>query len=372
MPGMPKRQLPYLNRQPGRHDNGKVYYYVRVRRGPRIPIAGEYGTPEFLAAYYAAIGGKGATPAAPTRASKGTLRWLIDNYKRSSDWAGVEPATRKQRDHFFQQMIKKSGDCAVEEIKREHVLKGREERKDTPAAANNYLKSARALFRWAKDAQHVDDDPAKDVPLIKVKTKGFAPWNMDEIHAYRRRWPLGTTQRLALEIYINTGFRRGDAASVGWQHVRDGVIHIKAGKNKVDLYIPILPALEQALRAGPTGDMAFIVSQYGRPMTKESLGNKFREWCNAAGIKGKSAHGIRKLAATAVADNGGSEQQLQALFGWTTNTMSAIYTREANRKRQSLQAAFRLMEELERNKDENPLFLPNPLGKLPNPSGETQ
>ena len=364
---MPKRQLPYLNRQPGRHDNGKVYYYVRVRRGPRIPIAAEYGTPEFLAAYYAAIGGKGATPVPPpTRASKGTLRWLIDNYKRSSDWVQIEPATRKQRDHFFSQMLEFSGDCAVEDITRAVVMEGREFRKATPHAANNYLKTARALFRWAKEAQHIDEDPAKDVPLIKVKTKGFPPWNMDEIHAYRRRWPLGTTQRLVLEIYINTGFRRGDAATVGWQHVQNGIIHIKAGKNKVDLYIPILPALEAALRAGPTGDMSFVTSQYGRPMTKESLGNEFRKWWNAAGVK-KSAHGIRKLAATVIADNGGSEQELQALFGWTTNTMSAIYTREANRKRQSLQAAFKLLEELERNKDETVLFLPNPMGKLPNP-----
>jgi len=38
MSNMPKRQLPYLNRQPGRHGNGKVYWYVRVRGGPRIPI----------------------------------------------------------------------------------------------------------------------------------------------------------------------------------------------------------------------------------------------------------------------------------------------------------------------------------------------
>lgn len=368
MPDMPKRQLPYLNRQPGRHDNGKVYWYVRLRHGPRIPIEGEYGSPEFLAAYYAAIGGKGGKPAAPpTRASKGTLRWLIDNWKRSSDWNGNEPATKKQRDGFLQQMIAKAGDCAVEDIKREHVVAGREARQATPHAANNYLKTARALFRWAKDAQLIDTDPAYDVPFIPTKTKGFPPWTMDEVHAYRRRWPLGTTQRLALEIYINTGFRRGDAALVGWQHVRDGLIHIKAGKNKVDLYIPILPALDEALKAGPTGDMAFLVTRYGRPFVKESLGNEFKDWCRASGVMGKSAHGLRKLAATVVADNGGSEQELQALFGWTTNAMSLVYTREANRKRQALQAAFKLMEELERNKDENPLFLPNPSGRLPNP-----
>lgn len=357
MSEMPKRRLPYLNRQPGRHGNGLVYWYVRVGKGPRIPIRGEYGSPEFLAAYTAAVGG--SKPVAPSRASKGTLRWLIDTYKRSSDWAGVEPATRKQRDHFFLQMIAKAGDCGADDIRQVHVLQGREDRQLTPHAANNYLKTARALFRWAKEAGHIGEDPAKDVAFLKVKTTGFPVWTLDEVKLYRDRWPLGTTQRLAIEIYLNTGLRRGDAATVGRQHVRDGVLHLRAGKNQVPLYIPILPALQAAIDAGPTGDLAFLVTRYGRPWVKESLGNEFREWCDEAGVK-KSAHGLRKLAATVLADNGGSEQELQALFGWTTNTMSAVYTREANRKRQSLQAAFKLLEELDRNKTAQPLQIGRP------------
>lgn len=364
MDDVPKPRLPYLNRQPGRHGNGKVYWYVRVRKGPRIPMPGDYGSPEFLAAYYAAIGGKPVAP--PPRASRGTLRWLVDMWKRSSDWNRTSTATRKQRDHFLQQMLGKAGDCAVEDILREHVLKGREDRQATPAAANNYLKTARALFRWAKEAELVDEDPAAGVRFLKVKTEGFLPWQMEEIHAFRRRWPLGTTPRLALEIYINTGLRRGDAAVVGPQHVREGLIQIKAGKTRTDLYIPILPSLAEAIDTGPVGEMSFLTTQYGRPFTKESLGNKFREWCDAAGVK-KSAHGIRKLTATALADNGASEQELDALMGWQPGSkMSSVYTRERDRKRQALQAAFKLLEELERNET------PNPLRLLPNPRREAQ
>lgn len=364
MSDMP-RQLPYLNRQPGRHGNGKVYWYVRVRKGPRIPIPGEYGSPEFLEAYSAAVGAGGGKVAPKVRASRGTLRWLVEHWQRSSDWAATSMATRKQRENILVHVLEKSGDRAIEEIDASDIRAGREKRMSTPAAANNFLKTMRALFRWAKEEQLVDQDPAREVRFLKVKTAGFVPWTMADVEAYRKRWPYGTTQRLALEVYINTGLRRGDAAIVGPQHVRDGLIHIKAGKNRVDLYIPILPALARALEAGPLGEMSFITSQYGRPMTKESLGNVFRQWCNAAGVK-KSAHGIRKLAATVIADNGASEQELQALFGWTTNTMSAVYTREANRKRQALQAAFKLLEELDRNKS------PNPSGLLPNPTREAQ
>lgn len=353
MADMP-RLLPYLNRQPGRHDNGRVYYYVRVGKGPRIPIREEYGTEAFLKAYTAAVaGGRGSSPP-PSRASRGTLRWLVDSWKRSSDWMSTEPATRKQRENILIHVLEKSGDRSVEEIDDADIRAGREKRMATPAAANNFLKTMRALFRWAKEEKLVEVDPARDVKFLKVKTEGFTPWTMDEVRRFRKHWPLGTTPRLALEIFINTGFRRGDAAIVGRQHVQDGMIHLKAGKNKVDLHIPILPALAEAIEAGPTGDLSFLVTQYGRPWVKESLGNKFREWCDEAKVS-KSAHGIRKLAATVIADNGASEQELQALFGWTTNTMSGIYTRERDRKRQSLQAAFRLMEELDRNKNAQPL-----------------
>ena len=135
---------------------------------------------------------------------------------------------------------------------------------------------------------------------------------------------------------------------------------MRTGKTDTPVYIPILPALAAAIDAGPIGEMSFLATKYRRPFAKESLGNLFREWCDAAGVS-KSAHGIRKLAATVVADAGGSEQELQALFGWTTSAMSSVYTREANRKRQSLQAAFKLLEELEGNKTPNPLYAsPNP------------
>ena len=365
MQPMPKQKLPYVNRHVNRH--GKVYWFFRARHGERIRLPGDYGSPEWRSAYDAALAGQTAAKPQEVRASRGTLRWLVEHWQRSSDWAQTSMATRRQRENILLYVLSRSGDRAVEEITDDAIRAGREKRKDTPAAANNFLKTMRALFRWAKEEKLVDADPAKDVKFIKVKTEGFAPWTMDDITAYRARWGLGTRERLALEILINTGLRRSDLVRVGRQHVRDQVINIRAGKNGVELYIPILPRLSEAIAAGPIGDMSFLASQYGRPMTKESFGNVFRGWCRAAGIKDKSAHGIRKLAATILANSGGSEQELQALFGWTTNTMSAVYTREANRKRQSLQAAFKLLQEMERNEDETQRRLPTPSGKLPTP-----
>jgi len=95
-----------------------------------------------------------------------------------------------------------------------------------------------------------------------------------------------------------------------------------------------------AVRACPSSDMHFICGSRGERLTKETFGNMFRAACNDAGIK-KSAHGIRKLAATIDAENGYSERELEAKYGWTGGFMASLYTKTANRKRMVIEAARR-------------------------------
>jgi hypothetical protein len=84
--------------------------------------------------------------------------------------------------------------------------------------------------------------------------------------------------------------------------------------------------------------LTFIAGESGRPLEKESFGNLFRDACREAGVPG-SAHGVRKIAATTAANNGATVAQLEALFGWTGGAMASLYTRSANRRRLSLDAA---------------------------------
>ena len=51
---MPRPRPPHLQRGVSRH--GKPYWFVQMKRGaPKIRIRGEYGSPEFEAAYQAAV-----------------------------------------------------------------------------------------------------------------------------------------------------------------------------------------------------------------------------------------------------------------------------------------------------------------------------
>jgi CII-binding regulator of phage lambda lysogenization HflD len=76
-------------------------------------------------------------------------------------------------------------------------------------------------------------------------------------------------------------------------------------------------------------------------MTKESFGNAFRAACRDAGVH-KSAHGVRKIAATTAANNGATVAQLEAIFGWQGGQMAVLYTKAANRRRLAMEAMHML------------------------------
>jgi len=246
----------------------------------------------------------------------GSLGWLIARYRETTTWLRLSEATRRQRENIFKGVLATAGTEPYTKITETTILAGRERRAKTPAQARNFLDAMRGLFRWAHEAKLVKVDPTVSVKNPKRKKgPGFPKWTEDDADAYERRWPLGTRQRVWYAVLLYTGGRRGDAVEIGRQHVRNGVatFHTEKSGEIVTVTIPILPVLQEALNAGPCGDLTFIVGARGRPLTKESFGNMFSEAARAAGVK-KSAHGVRKIAATRAAANGATVAQLNAIF----------------------------------------------------------
>jgi integrase len=263
-------------------------------------------------------------------ANPDTLRWLLDRYRESSAWASLAPSTRRARDNIFHGLVAKSGDLPYSMLTREVVAAGRESRQATPAMANSFLKAMRGLCRWAAEAQFLAENVAANVRPIAIKSDGHHTWTDDEVSAFEARWPVGTRERLALDLLLYTGLRRGDAVRLGCQHVKAGVFRIKTDKNGVEIAAPILPALARSIAGAATGDLCFISGEHGGRLTKESFGNYFREACIAAGVPGR-AHGLRKAGASRAAENGATNEQLKAIFGWTDDKMPSLYTRQASR-----------------------------------------
>lgn len=340
MDAMPRPRPPHLQRQITRH--GKSVWYVRVGRGARIRIRADFGTPEFEAEYQAAVSG-GARPKKGTPAV-GSLAWLLARYRETAAWTILSAATKRQRENIFLHVLESAGTVSASKISTADIANGRDRRSATPAQARNFLDAMRGLFRWAASAGLVKTDPTvavKNPP--RRKGSGFRVWTEDDVAAYERRWPLGTRQRVWLDVLLYTGLRRGDAVRIGRQHLRDGIAQIKTEKSQltVTVTLPILPVLAETLAAGPCGELNFICGANGKPLTKESFGNEFKQACQAAGVPG-SAHGVRKIAATRAANSGATVAQLEAIFGWSGGTMASLYTRSADRRRLSVEAMHKL------------------------------
>jgi integrase len=335
-----RNQLPpHVYRQITRHGRA-VYYFRRKRHGCRLRLP-DYGTPEFHAAYLAALNSE--PPATKDkRAQHGSLEWLIRQYRETTAYLALSPATRKQRDNIFKHVIDNAGHVAIGAVTRRKIIDGREDRASTPAQARNFLDAMRGLFRWALESEHVSDDPTLGVKNPKrPKGGGFAPWTEAELVTYEARWPAGTKERVWLHVLLYTGLRRGDAVKIGRQHVRDGIATLRTEKTGTELNLRILPPLAETLAIGPTGDLSFICGESRKPLTKESFGNMFRAACNAAGVR-KSAHGLRKIAAGRAADAGATTKELEAWFGWNGGAMAELYTKQADRKRLAASAAEKI------------------------------
>jgi integrase len=349
--GMATIKLKYVTGDVDRHGNVRWYFRRPGQRKIRLP--GYSGSVEFMAAYQAALSGDKPpnTARAPLkRAATGTLRWLCIEYYQSAAFRQLAPRTQQVRRLFLDKACEAAGDELLSNITRFHILKGRDRRAATPEQANTFLKAMRHLFAYALEFEYVNVNPAAGVPKLTPKGDGWHSWTVEEVRQFEARHPLGTKARLALALLLYTGQRRGDVVQMGRQHIRDALLTLRQGKTGASLTLPVLPELQDAIDAGPTGNMTFLVTEFGKPFTSNGFGNRFRKWCDEAGLKHCSAHGLRKAGAVIAAENGATERQLMAIFGWKSIKMAEHYTKAADQKRLAGEAMSKLIPGQDRNK----------------------
>lgn len=347
---MTRVRLKYVTADRDRH--GNVRYYFR-KRGIKIKtrLPGLPGSKEFMAAYEALLGGQplpALTASKPLaeRAAATTLRWLFQQYLASPEFKRLDVATRSKRDRILSTICalplsdsnsRPVGDVAFADMTGKVIRRLRDRKADTPETANDWLKSMKAVFKWAVEVEHCERNPAREVPKFKTVTDGFHTWTLEEVVQFEAKHPIGSTARLALALLLYTGQRRSDVILFGPQHIKDGWLRLTQQKNRnvkpVTLEIPVLPTLAEILAASKSGHLTFLVSQFGKAFTNGGFGNRFRKWSNAAGLPHCSAHGLRKAGAVIAAENGATAAQLMAIFGWRDIKQAERYTRSADQKR---------------------------------------
>lgn len=352
-----KINIPYVIADRDRHGNVRLYYWRKGR--PKIRLRAALGSAAFMAEVEAAKAASDtAAPKSARNIAPDSLRALCLDYFASSGFRLLDKRTARQHRLLLEDICRSKVPKTGQErgllpyalMEARHVEELRDEKLDLPGAANNRVKALRRLFTWAKTAKKPGArNPAAEVDYIKRRGDGFRTWTTADIARFEEAHPLGTQARLCLALLLYTGVRRSDVVRIGPQHEQNGWLHFteakgsrKVGATPKKRDIPIIPPLRAVLDASKSiiGPFAYLVTERGVPFTVNGFGNKFQDWVKAAGLPvGLAAHGLRKAAATHAAENGASDRQLMALFGWETEKEASRYTKSANRKKMAGQAA---------------------------------
>ncbi len=338
--------LDYLCSDVDRH--GTRRYYVRVPGRKKVRIREQPFTNEFMQVYGEALEGHARGPAA---IRSGSFRWLCVQFYASGRFKALDAeSTQAWMRRSLDSICEKHADKPVARMESRHVRKIRNEKQDYPAAANPRMKSLRALFGWAVEEELTPRDPTIGVKNLKYNEQGHHTWTAAEIAQYRQRHPVGTKARLALELIRYTTGRREDIPRLGPAAIYTTMaiddegnrfeqrrFRFIQGKNEdrkpMEVDFPVHPVLEQVLAATPLGRRTFLVTEWGKPYTKNGFGNAMRDWCNQANLPHCSAHGVRKSSTTEVANEGGTPHEIMGLSGHTSLKDVERYTRAADRKR---------------------------------------
>ena len=324
--------------------HGKPRFYFRREGSKQTPLPGLPWSPDFMAAYQIAVEGKSpADPATKRAGAPGSLRALAISYFNSAAFRSLEPTTQSVYRNIIDRLCEEHGHKRAALMERKHVVKLMEARADKPDSANGLRKCLRALMKHAIANEWRDDDPTRDVPPIKSKNKqGFHRWTEAEIATFEMVHAIGTKPRLAMALGLYFAQARQDVVAMGPQHIKDGVLEWVRKKTEdqtaLELFIPVHQDLHAIIDATPSGHLTFLVTEFGKPFTAAGFGNWFRDQCNAAGLPHCTFHGLRKAAASRLAEVGCTPHEIAAFTGHATLKEIERYTRTADRKRLAISA----------------------------------
>lgn len=329
-----KFDLKYVHRTVDRH--GNVYFHFRKAGSPRTRLHGELGSKAFMDAYSAALGDVAALRNISGKIKQGSMAALVNLWFQSGDFTQLRKSTQTTYRGIMDRFVAEHGEKTVANLGRKHVAKIIGDKASTPAAANNLLARLKQICRFAIENDWITADPTLGVRKLRYRVKGFTTWTEAEAEKFLAFYPVGTKQHLAFTILSHTGVRRSDLVLLGRGNIRGDALALTQQKNSEPVVIPMTLELAQIL--GTVKDrLIFLQTEYGKPFTAAGFGGWFRTQCDRAGLPECTAHGLRKLIATRLAEAGCNENTISAILGWSNNKQASHYTKSANKEKMARQ-----------------------------------
>jgi integrase len=344
---VPRVRLIGLEKATRRLKGGRtVVYWYAWRGGPRLP--GQPGSPEFMAAYNAAVADR-KTPKAET------LTALVARYRASPEWGKLADATKAEWSRWLDRIAadatnKDIGGLTFRALDdrrvRADLLEWRDQWGDRPRAADYAMQVLGRVLSWAVGRGLLTRNAAEGVEQLYAGGRADQVWTSGEIDRFvaaAKTPEVGFIVRLA----CLTGLRRADLAKLGWSHVTDAAIVMPTGKSRGrrNTIVPLIGDTKTLLdeirtqqatrhaelcataakkrRPAPPISTTVLSNTRGTPWTPDGLEHQVIDTKTTAGID-KHLHDARGTFGTRLRKAGLTAPEIADVLAWEEDRVERL------------------------------------------------
>jgi integrase len=221
--------------------------------------------------------------------------------------------------------------------------------------AKRWLEIINDLLMTALRAKWIPMMPSYGLRVRPKQSDGHKPWPREYREMFEARHAIGTAARTCYTLGFWLGNRRSDVTRVGWGHIvemdvetTDGDIRtvrafdFRQKKNRginggAEMFLPILPFVEEALAPLSRGTETILVTRTGEPFSDKGLTQRMQIWTEQAGLpEGYTLHGLRKSLGNHLAEIGLSARQIQEVLGHSKLSSTDPYVKGASKIKLSI------------------------------------
>ncbi len=318
----------------------RTYLYFRFGDGTRAPLPTDASCPDFHRRYAELLAQRQSGRAEP---SEGTVGALIKAYLLTPQYRKLAKQTQWHHRRLLDELAP-IRPFPVAEIRRRHIRELRDTLSNRPRTADIFLQVARRLFALAVSDEAIDINPA-----VGIESLGggghYRAWTEPEAEIFEAACREGRVPTWALTAYLlgrYTSQRRGDILRLNWAAYDGRTIRLRQSKTGTPLVIPAHERLKAHLDGLPRTGLLICLSPTGKAWDPRNFTRELREALDKLGMRGVSFHGLRHMAASALADAGASERQIMSVTGHSSPDSVSRYVRAASQERMAAIAIGKL------------------------------
>jgi len=230
-------------------------------------------------------------------------------------------------------------------MQRKDVIRLRDTNAEKPYFANYSLRVLRIIMEHSVDLGWRETNPANGVSEIKTEKVAREPWPRELLETYRATCPIGTRERLVMELCVGTGQRIGDVLEMRWSDIQDDAFVIKQNKTSKELWVPILPELQIALNAASRHSVFILTNERGtNRWSYRGASQAVRKIREKIGALDYDIHSWRYNAACELLEAGCEDDLIAAVTGQSP-AMVLHYTKKVRQKHRAIQAQQKRTEQ---------------------------